>query len=301
MKRILLPLLVTLIFSFPGNAQEEISLKGKELFGDMRARQIGPALMSGRINDLESHPTNPRILYAGTAGGGVWRSNDGGAIFAPIFDKHVQSIGVVTLDPTNPDQNIWVGTGETWTRNSVSIGDGLFRSTDGGSNFKEVPGFENSERITSIVINPENNQEIYVGVLGALWADSQDRGIYKTTDGGASWSKVLYIGPSTGVSDVIMDPENPNILYASMWEFRRTGWGFNSGGSSSALYKSEDAGATWNKIHEGFPEGKLGRIAVAVAPSDASILYAVLETEEKKQKRFVEIYQCRSFLGAFKQ
>ena len=283
MKRILLPLLVTLIFSLPGNAQEEISLKGKELFGDMRARQIGPALMSGRINDLESHPTNPRVIYAGTAGGGVWRSSDGGAIFSPIFDKHVQSIGVVTLDPTNPDQNIWVGTGETWTRNSVSIGDGLFKSTDGGANFKEVPGFENSERITSVVINPKNNQEIYVGVLGALWSDSQDRGVYKTTDGGASWSKVLYIGPSTGVSDVIMDPTNPNILYASMWQFRRSGWGFNSGGMNSALYKSTNAGASWDKIHSGFPEGKLGRIAIAVAPSDASILYAVLETEEKSK------------------
>ncbi|MFT7666009.1 MAG: hypothetical protein ACI9O8_000339, partial [Patiriisocius sp.] len=159
MKRTLIPFLLALIFSFTGNAQEEISLKGKQLFGDMRARQIGPALMSGRINDLESHPTNPRIIYAGTAGGGVWKSNDGGATFAPIFDEHVQSIGVVTLDPTNPDQNIWVGTGETWTRNSVSIGDGLFKSIDGGANFEEVPGFENSERITSVVINPKNNQE----------------------------------------------------------------------------------------------------------------------------------------------
>jgi photosystem II stability/assembly factor-like uncharacterized protein len=212
MKRILVPFLLAIAFSFTGNAQEEISLKGKELFGDMRARQIGPALMSGRINDLESHPTNPRILYAGTAGGGVWKSNDGGATFAPIFDEHVQSIGVVTLDPTNPDQNIWVGTGETWTRNSVSIGDGLFKSTDGGSNFKEVAGFENSERITSVVINPKNNQEIYVGVLGALWGDSEDRGVYKTTDGGTTWNKILYVGPATGASDVIMDPTNPNIL-----------------------------------------------------------------------------------------
>jgi photosystem II stability/assembly factor-like uncharacterized protein len=283
MKRILVPFLLAIAFSFTGNAQEEISLKGKELFGDMRARQIGPALMSGRINDLESHPTNPRILYAGTAGGGVWKSNDGGATFAPIFDEHVQSIGVVTLDPTNPDQNIWVGTGETWTRNSVSIGDGLFKSTDGGSNFKEVAGFENSERITSVVINPKNNQEIYVGVLGALWGDSEDRGVYKTTDGGTTWNKILYVGPATGASDVIMDPTNPNILYASMWEFRRSGWGFSSGGINSALYKSADGGTTWNKIHTGFPSGKLGRIAIAVAPSDANILYAVLETEEKSK------------------
>jgi photosystem II stability/assembly factor-like uncharacterized protein len=283
MKRILVPFILAIAFSFTANAQEEISLKGKELFGDMRARQIGPALMSGRINDLESHPTNPRIIYAGTAGGGVWKSNDGGATFAPIFDEHVQSIGVVTLDPKNPDQNIWVGTGETWTRNSVSIGDGLFKSTDGGSNFTEVPGFENSERITSIVINPNNTKEMYVGVLGALWGDSEDRGVYKSTDGGTNWKKILYIGPSTGASDVIIDPKNPTILYASMWQFRRSGWGFNSGGLNSALYKSTDSGATWNKIHNGFPKGKLGRIAIAVAPSDANILYAVLETEEKSK------------------
>lgn len=262
---------------------QEIALKGKELFGDMRARHIGPALMSGRINDMETHPTNARIIYAGTAGGGVWKSSDGGATFVPIFDDYVQSIGVVTLDPKNPDQIIWVGTGETWTRNSVSIGDGLYRSTDGGANWKEIPGFENSERIASVVINPNNTDEVYVGVLGALWSDSEDRGVYKSTDGGATWNKILYIGPSTGAADVIMDPKNPNVLYASMWEFRRTGWGFNSGGDTSALYKSTDGGKNWNKIHNGFPPGQLGRIAVAVAPSDGNILYAVLETEDKSK------------------
>ncbi len=260
---------------------QEIALKGKELFGDMNARHIGPALMSGRINDLEMHPTNTRILYAGTAGGGVWKSVDGGATFSPIFEEYPQSIGVVTLDPKNPDNVIWVGTGETWTRNSVSIGDGLYRSEDGGSTWKEIPGFENSERIASVVINPNNTNEVYVGVLGALWSDSEDRGVYKTTDGGNTWSKVLYIGPSTGAADVIMDPKNPNILYASMWEFRRSAWGFESGGATSALYKSTDGGKNWNKIHNGFPSGDLGRIAVAVAPSDNTILYAVLETEDK--------------------
>ncbi|WP_415374769.1 WD40/YVTN/BNR-like repeat-containing protein [Patiriisocius sp. Uisw_017] len=284
MKKILFSVLaVALAMPFTGISQDEISLKGKQLFGDMKARHIGPALMSGRINDLESHPTNPRILYAGTAGGGVWKSNDGGATFSPIFDEHVQSIGVVTLDPKNPDQNIWVGTGETWTRNSVSVGDGLFKSTDGGNNFKEVPGFENSERITSVVINPNDTNIMYVGVLGALWSDSEDRGVYKSTDGGATWSKILFVGPATGASDVIMDPKNPNILYASMWEFRRSGWGFNSGGLTSALYKSTNGGSSWDKIHNGFPAGKLGRIAIAVAPSDNNILYAVLETEEKSK------------------
>ncbi|MFT5230655.1 MAG: photosystem II stability/assembly factor-like uncharacterized protein [Saprospiraceae bacterium] len=283
MKKLIILVMVLIVAPFATDAQESKALKGKELFGDMRARHIGPALMSGRINDLEMHPINSRVMYAGTAGGGVWRSNDGGATFSPIFDDHVQSIGVVTLDPSNPDQTIWVGTGETWTRNSVSVGDGLFRSKDGGSNWKEIPGFENSERIASVIVNPNNSKEVYVGVLGALWSDSEDRGVYKTTDDGATWKKILYIDKTTGAADVIMDPKNPNILYASMWEFRRSGWGFSSGGDKSALYKSTDAGATWNKIHNGFPEGDLGRIAVAVAPSDNNILYSVLETEDKSK------------------
>lgn len=280
MKKLIILFLAGLLMPSVLPAQE-ISLKGKELFGDMRARHIGPALMSGRINDLEMHPTNTKVIYAGTAGGGVWKSNDGGATFVPIFDDYAQSIGVVKLDPKDPDQTIWVGTGETWTRNSVSVGDGLYKSTDGGSNWNEIPGFENSERIASIAINPNNTNEVYVGVLGALWSDSEDRGVYKTTDGGKSWSKILYVNPSTGAADVIMDPKNPNILYASMWEFRRTAWGFNSGGPNSALYKSTDGGKNWNKIHNGFPAGDLGRIAVQVAPSDSSIVYAVLETEDK--------------------
>ncbi|ARV13294.1 hypothetical protein BTO09_13515 [Gilvibacter sp. SZ-19] len=280
MKRILFAL--TALLCLPAVNAQDIALKGKELFGDMRARHIGPALMSGRIIDMETHPTDPRIVYAGTAGGGVWRSSDGAATFSPIFDEHAQSIGSVAVDPKNPDQVIWVGTGEIWTRNSVSIGDGLYKSTDGGANWDKI-GFEKSERIASIVINPENTDIVYVGVLGALWSDSDERGVYKTTDGGKTWDKVLYVDQTTGAADVIMDPENPNVLYASMWEFRRSGWGFSSGGANSALYKSTDAGKTWNKIHNGFPAGDLGRIAVAVAPSDNSILYAVLETEDKSK------------------
>ncbi len=256
----------------------DAELKGKALFGDMKARQIGPALMSGRINDLESHPTNNKVIYLGAAGGGVWRSKNGGASFEPIFDDHVQSIGVIAVDPVQPDKTIWVGTGETWTRNSVSTGDGLFRSDDGGINWKKI-GFEHSERISSIEINPNNRDEVYVGILGALWGDSEERGVYKTLDGGKTWEQVLYVDAGTGCSDLIMDPNNPEVLYASMWEFRRTAWSFNSGGKKSALYKSSDSGKTWNKIHNGFPEGKLGRIAVAVAPSDSNIVYSVLETE----------------------
>lgn len=260
-------------------AQQKLS----DYFGDLRARHIGPALMSGRVNDLELHPTNSRILYAGTAGGGVWKSSDGGATFNPIFDDHSQSVGAVELDPNNPDKVIYVGTGETWTRNSVSVGDGLYRSNDGGVNWTKL-GFERSERIANIIVNPENSNEIYVGVLGALWSDSSERGVYKSIDGGASWSKILYDGPATGCADLAMDPEDPNTLYASMWEFRRTAWSFNSGGNKSSLYKSTDGGASWKKIHNGFPEGKLGRLAIAVAPSNPNILYTVIEAEKQDKK-----------------
>lgn len=270
------------VLPYNSNAQE-ITLKGKELFGDMVARHIGPALMSGRINDLEIHPTNNRIIYAGTAGGGVWKSNDGGATFNPIFDDYCQSIGVVSIDPNDPDNTIYVGTGETWTRNSVSVGDGLYKTVDGGSNWTKL-GFDTSERIVDVVVNPTNSKEIYVAVLGALWGDSEERGVFKTVDGGETWDKVLYVDQKTGCADFAMDPTNPTILYASMWEFRRTGWSFESGGEKSALYKSIDAGKTWNKIHNGFPKGKLGRLGIAVAPSNSTILYTVIEAEEDTKK-----------------
>ena len=237
----------------------------------------------GRINDLENHPTNNRIIYAGTAGGGVWKSNDGGTTFNPIFDEYCQSIGAVALDPNDPDNTIYVGTGETWTRNSISVGDGMYKSVDGGSNWTKL-GFDSSEHISNIIVNPTNSKEIYVGVLGALWGDSEERGVFKTIDGGITWDKILYTDQTTGCADLTMDPNDSNILYASMWEFRRTGWSFQSGGKNSALHKSIDGGKTWNKIHTGFPEGDLGRLAVAVAPSDSNILYTVIEAEKAERK-----------------
>jgi photosystem II stability/assembly factor-like uncharacterized protein len=262
---------------------QDATVKGKELFGDMRARHIGPALMSGRVSDIELHPKNDRVVYIGAAGGGVWKSTNGGATFNPIFDEYCQSIGAIAVDPTNPDQVVWVGTGEPWTRNSVTVGDGIYKTNDGGSTWQKM-GLEKSERIAGIQVNPKNPNEVYVAVLGALWSDSEERGLYKTTDGGKTWNKILYIDKTTGCSDLIIDPKDPNVIYAAFWEFRRTAWSFNSGGSNSALYKSVDGGKTWNKIHKGFPAGKLGRIAVAVAPSNSNILYAVIESEQDKDK-----------------
>jgi photosystem II stability/assembly factor-like uncharacterized protein len=264
-------------------AQQAIPLKAEEIFSGIKARQIGPALMSGRITDLEIHPSDSRIIYAGTAGGGVWQSTNGGVSFNPIFDKHIQSIGCVRLSPHNPDREIWVGTGETWTRNSVSLGDGIYKSSDGGQNWQHM-GLANSERISDIIIHPQDNQVVYVGVLGKLWSDSEERGIYKSSDSGKNWEKIFFVNKETGCSELVMDPSNPDILYASFWQFRRTAYSFESGGEHSGLYKSIDGGKTWAKIHNGFPEGKLGRIALAVAPSLPNRLYAVLETENEKDK-----------------
>lgn len=279
----ILSLCLTLVAPFILGAQESELIKAGDYFGDLKARHIGPALMSGRINDIEVHPTNSRIIYAGAAGGGVWKSTDGGTSFNPIFDEYCQSIGTITLDPNDPDNTIYVGTGETWTRNSVSIGDGLFKSVDGGANWTKI-GFDNSERIANVIVNPENSNEIYVGVLGALWSDSDERGVYKSSDGGQTWEQLLYIDQKTGCADLAMDPTNPQVLYASMWEFRRTAWSFESGGNKSALFKSTDGGKTWNKIHNGFPEGNLGRLAIAIAPSNTDVLYTVIEAEKDERK-----------------
>ena len=281
-KRFIVPAML-ILSAMPGTAQQQTSLIAGDYLGDMKARHIGPALMSGRITDIEGHPSDSKIIYAGTAGGGVWKSLDAGLVFNPIFDEHCQSIGCVAVDPTNPDNGVWVGTGEVWTRNSVSLGNGIYYSGDGGKNWQRM-GLEKSERISAIEIDPRNGGTIYAGVLGGLWSESEDRGVYKSTDKGKTWQKILYIGPGVGCSDLLMDPNNPDVLYAAFWEFRRTAWSFNSGGMQSALYKSTDGGKTWNKLQNGLPSGKMGRIAVAVAPSNSQIVYAVVEAEKSEQR-----------------
>ena len=275
--------ILLLCISLSSFSQEKKEIKLENYFGDLKAREIGPAVMSGRISDMENHPTDPMIIYAGSAGGGVWKSNDAGTTFYPVFDDHCQSIGALEIDPNDPDNTIYVGTGEPWPRNSVSTGDGIYKSTDGGNNWDKI-GLENSERIANIIVNPENSNEVYVAVLGALWSDNKERGVYKSVDAGNTWENILYLNESTGCADLAMDPTNPNILYASMWEFRRTAWSFNSGGENSALYKSTDGGENWNKIHSGFPEGKLGRLAIGVSESNPSTLYTVIEAEKNEDK-----------------
>ena len=261
-----------------------------ETISGLGARNIGSATMSGRVAALDAVHEGSRVtVYIGAASGGVWKSVNGGTTFKPVFDKQpVQSIGAVTIDPKNP-KVIWVGTGEAWTRNSTSIGDGVYKSTDGGDNWTNV-GLPNSERIAKILVDPTDTNTVYVCVPGKLWSDSDDRGVYKTTDGGKSWNKVLKgTNASTGCSMISFDRTNPKTLYAGMWDFRRKGWTFRSGGdgpnapSGSGLFKSADGGATWNELTgNGLPTKPWGRVAVAVAPSKPSVVYAFIEAEPPK-------------------
>jgi len=271
------------VFTLSAFAQDK-QLKGNALFGSLRARHIGPAVMSGRVSDIEGVNREPKTIYIGAANGGVWKTINGGVTFSPIFDQNTQSIGKITVDQQRPD-TIWVGTGETWTRNSISVGTGIYCSYNAGKTW-EFKGLENSERISSILIDPNNPNTIYVGVMGHLWNGNAERGVYKTTDAGKTWEKIFFIDENTGCADMDIDPQNPQILYASMWEFRRKAYSFSSGGKSSGLFKSTDAGKTWNKIHNGLPKGDFGRFAIAVAPSKPNVLYATIESKEKDDKGF---------------
>jgi photosystem II stability/assembly factor-like uncharacterized protein len=264
-----------------------------ETISGLGARNIGSAAMSGRISAIDAVPEGNRVtLYVGAASGGVWKSVNGGTTFKPVFDKQpVQSIGAIAIDPKNP-KTVWVGTGEAWTRNSVSYGDGVYKSTDGGDNWTSV-GLPTSERVAKIAIDPADTNTVYVCVPGRLWSDSDDRGVYKTTDGGKSWTNVLKgANASTGCSMLSLDRSNSKTLYAGMWDFRRKGWTFRSGGdgadaaSGSGLFKSTDGGATWqsldNKSGAGLPTKPWGRVAVTVSPSSPNIVYALIEAEPPK-------------------
>ncbi len=252
------------------------------------ARNIGSAAMSGRISSVAAVKEGQRLtVYVGSASGGVWKSVNGGTTFKPIFDKEsVQSIGAITIDPKNA-KTIWVGTGETWTRNSTSVGDGVYKSTDGGDNWTNL-GLKDSERISKILVDPANTSTVYVCATGKLWSDGDQRGVYRTTDGGKTWTKVLKgANASTGCSMMSMDSKNPQTLYAGMWDFRRQGWTFRSGGdganafSGSGFFKSTDGGTTWTELDEksakGLPPKPWGRIAMTVAPSKPNVVYAFIE------------------------
>jgi photosystem II stability/assembly factor-like uncharacterized protein len=267
-------------------AQERAAQPDQGTISGLGIRNIGSATMSGRISALAAaHRKDGTLtLYVGAASGGVWKSTDGGTTFKPKFDKQpVQSIGAITLDPNNPD-HVWVGTGEAWTRNSVSIGDGVYRSNDGGESWSNV-GLPNAERIVKLSVDPRNGDTALACVTGKLWSDSTDRGVYRTTDGGKTWTQVLKGGNgSTGCGGMSVDAKNPDVMFASLWDFRRKGWTFRSGGegpesaSGSGLYRSADGGKTWKEVTGGgLPAKPYGRIGVAVAPSNSNVVYAFVE------------------------
>ncbi|MBK7667304.1 MAG: glycosyl hydrolase [Sphingobacteriaceae bacterium] len=242
-------------------------------------RAMGPGTMSGRISAIEGvNSDNGKTIYIGTAGGGVWKSTNAGASYKPMFDKYCQSIGAIAIDQKNI-KTVYVGTGESNMRNSVSIGNGMYKTTDGGDNWKKI-GLDSTEHISRIIIHPENPEVVYVAVPGPLWSDSKHRGIYKTSNGGETWEKIFFIDNKTGCAEILMDPANSNILFASMWQFRRQPFSFNSGGNGSGLYKSTDGGKTWKEIKNGLPEKPFGRIAMNLAPSDPKQMFAIVETKK---------------------
>jgi len=261
-----------------GASAQDMMLDSDTLSG-LPIRAIGPAAMGGRIADMAAVHEGQRLtIYVGSASGGVWKSVDGGTTFKPIFDKQpTQSIGAVAIDPSNP-QTVWVGTGESWVRNSVSVGTGIYRTRDGGENW-EAAGLPDSEHISRIVVHPKDSNTVYACALGHLWISNTERGVFKTTDGGKTWSKLLYRNDSTGCAEMAMDPQDSNVLYAAMWDVRREPHNFRSGGPGSGLFKSTDAGATWHELRKGLPQGDLGRIGIAAAPSNHARVYAVVEAK----------------------
>lgn len=248
--------------------------------GGMTARAIGPAVMSGRISalDVGHEEDGDLVYYIGSASGGVWKSIDGAVTFEPVFDDHYPSIGDLVVDDDDPDR-VWVGTGESWVRNSVSIGHGVFLTEDGGETWQSK-GLEATERIGRIRLHPEDDDTVWVCATGALWSANEERGVYKTTDGGESWEKVLHVDSDTGCADLEIDPQDPDVLYAAMWQFRRGPAFFESGGPGSGLYRTLDGGTTWTEMTEGLPEGDKGRIAIAAAPSRPNRVYANVEAED---------------------
>ncbi|MCA1558999.1 MAG: glycosyl hydrolase [Acidobacteria bacterium] len=244
-------------------------------------RSIGPSLTTGRISDVEVDPKNPSVWYVAAATGNLWKTENRGNTWTPIFDQYGSySLGVVVVDPR--DSNVvWLGTGENTNQRSVSFGDGVYKSTDAGKSWTRV-GLEHSEHIGRILIDPRNSQTVYVAAIGPLWASGGDRGVYKTTDGGKTWKNVLTISPDTGVQDMVMDPRKPEVLYASAYQRRRAVGQLIGGGPESGIYKSTNAGGTWTRLTKGMPEGDIGKIGLGIDPRNGKRLYAIIAAQGTK-------------------
>lgn len=251
------------------------------LFSGLKARSIGPAGMSGRISSIDAISASPEVMYVGAATGGIWKSTNSGITWKPIFDREpVNSIGAVSIYQANPSI-IWAGTGEGNVRNTAGVGNGVYKSLDGGETWNHV-GLAATERIPRIVLHPSDPNVAYVAAMGSMWQENTERGVFRTTDGGKTWKKILYVDQKTGCADLVMDPGNPNKLFAAMWEYRRWPWFFKSGGPGSGLYVTYDGGDTWKQITEkdGLPKGELGRIGLAISRNNPSVVYALVEAKK---------------------
>jgi len=264
----------------PAAAQDDDASDAATVFSALKIRNIGPAVTSGRISDFAMHPDGWQTFYAATASGGVWKTTNGGITWTPIFDdQDSYSIGVVELDPADPDE-VWVGTGENNAQRSVGFGDGVYRSEDGGKSWQNM-GLEDSGHIGSIVFDPRDSDVMYVAAHGPLWSDGGDRGVFKSVDGGENWERVLEIDEHTGANEVLVHPDDPDVLLASTWQRRRHVWTLINGGPGSGIHRSTDGGETWTEIAAGLPSEDMGRIGVAFAPSRPDTVYAIIETDDE--------------------
>lgn len=272
--------LLALVLACPLSAigADELVIDSDALAG-LEARSIGPAAMSGRIAAIDAIEEGQRLtIYVGSASGGVWKSVDGGIRFKPVFDKYTQSIGAVAIDHKDP-KTVWVGTGESWMRNSVSVGDGIYKTSDGGETWQRL-GLSDSEHIGRLAIDPQDSNTVFACATGHAFSSNAERGVFRTKDGGKTWDKVLFVNEDTGCADLAIDPKDGKTLLAGMWQFRRKPYYFTSGGPGSGLYRSTDGGTTWKKSQEGLPHQDLGRIAVGISASEPSVVYATVEAKD---------------------
>jgi photosystem II stability/assembly factor-like uncharacterized protein len=250
-------------------------------FQGIKFRSIGPALMSGRIADIAIHPNDDNVWYVAVGSGGVWKTRNAGVTWKPLFDaQKVYSIGCITIDPNNPDV-VWVGTGENVGGRHVGYGDGIYRSPDGGATWENM-GLAESQHISKIIIHPNNSDIIWVAVQGPLWNQGGERGLYKSVDGGREWKKTLGDDAWTGVTDIAIDPRDPDVLYAATWQRHRTVAAYMGGGPNSGLHKSTNAGESWQKLSNGLPSGNIGKIGLAISPINPDLLYAAIELNRRK-------------------
>jgi photosystem II stability/assembly factor-like uncharacterized protein len=257
---------------------EPMSKVNSSLVSGLKFRCIGPSLTAGRIADIAVNPDNTSEYFIAVASGGVWKTTNHGITYDPVFDgEGSYSIGCVTIDPSNSN-TVWVGSGENNNQRSVAYGDGVYKSTDGGSSWKNM-GLEKSEHISKVIVDPRNSDVVYVAAYGPLWSDGGERGVYKTVDGGENWERIHFISDKAGSCDLIMDPTNPDVLYEAVHQRRRHVFTYVGGGEESSLYKTEDGGKTWKEITTGLPAGKMGRIGLAISPVDNNYVFAIVEAE----------------------